>query len=218
MTLGLILAGFLAAAPPSPLETARDAQDRATLERLSNDAGSAAAKAPNDADAQYRAALAYSYLAEVLIEQHDRKRGRQVAEQGIKAGERAVAIKPDAESYRVLATLYGQCVTDVLSGMSYGAKSKAAINNAVERAPKSSPVYVGRGVGNYYLLQNQQAIADFRKAIELDSRNAEAYLWLGLALRKDHKDAEARQAFTKSLELNPRRVWVKQQLDKTPAQ
>ena len=127
-----------------------------------------------------------------------------------------MAIKPDAESYRVLATLYGQAVTDVLSGMSYGPKAKDAINKAVERAPKSSAVYVGRGVGNYYLLQTQQAIADFRKAIELDSRNAEAYLWLGVALRKDHKDAEARQAFTKSLELNPRRVWVKQQLDKTP--
>ncbi len=218
MIVGLILAGFLAAAgTPPAIETARDAQDRATLERLAGDAGAAAAKAPNDAEAQYRAALAYSYLAEVLIEQHDRKRGRQVAEQGIKAGERAVAMKPDAESYRVLATLYGQAVTDVLSGMSYGPKAKDAINKAVERAPKSSSVYVGRGVGNYYLLQNQQAIADFRRAIELDGRNAEAYLWLGLALRKEHKDSEARQAFAKSLELNPRRVWVKQQLDKTPA-
>jgi len=216
MTLGLILAGFLAVAAPSALESARDRQDRAGLERIATESAAAAAKTPTDADAHYRAALAYSYLAEVLIEQHDRKLGRQFAEQGIKAGERAVKIKPDAESYRVLATLYGQAVTDVLSGMSYGPKAKDAINKAVERAPKSSAVYVGRGVGNYYLLQTQQAIADFRKAIELDSRNAEAYLWLGVALRKDHKDAEARQAFTKSLELNPRRVWVKQQLDKTP--
>src|SRR5437764_15424737 len=178
MTVGIILARFLAATAPSPLETARDAQDRAALERMAADSGAAAAKAANDAEAQYRAALAYSYLAEVIIEQHDRKRGRQAAEQGIKAGERAVAIKPDAESYRVLATLYGQAVTDVLSGMSYGPKAKDAINKAVERAPKSSAVYVGRGVGNYYLLQTQQAIADFRKAIELDSRNAEAYAWL----------------------------------------
>ena len=41
-------------------------------------------------------------------------------------------------------------------------------------------------------------------------------MWLGLGLRKENKDAEARQAFQKSLELNPRRVWAKQQLDKTP--
>ena len=63
----------------------------------------------------------------------------------------------------------------------------------------------------------QQASADFRKAIELDPKNPEAYLWLGVSLRKENKDAEARQALTKALELNPNRVWVKQQLDKTPA-
>jgi Flp pilus assembly protein TadD len=40
---------------------------------------------------------------------------------------------------------------------------------------------------------------------------------LGLSLRKENRDAEARQAFTKSLELNPNRVWAKQQLEKTPA-
>jgi len=57
---------------------------------------------------------------------------------------------------------------------------------------------------------------DFRKAIELDPKNAEAYLWLGLSLRKENKEAEARQAFTKSLELNPNRFWTRQQLAKTP--
>ncbi len=41
------------------------------------------------------------------------------------------------------------------------------------------------------------AVADFRKAIELSPRNADAYLWLGLSLRKQNKDAEARQAFAK---------------------
>ena len=61
------------------------------------------------------------------------------------------------------------------------------------------------------------AIPDFQKALELDPKNAEAYAYLGLSLRDEHKDAEARQAFSKALELNPKRVWVKQQLDKTPA-
>ena len=61
------------------------------------------------------------------------------------------------------------------------------------------------------------AIADFRKAIELDARNAAAWLWLGIALRKDNKDAEARQALSKTLELDPNRVWARQELDKIPA-
>jgi tetratricopeptide (TPR) repeat protein len=221
MILGLVMAGFMAAAP-SALETARDQQDRATLQKMAAEYSAAAAKAPNNADAQYRVALAASYLAEVSIEQHDRKQGRQAAEQGIKAAEKAISLKPEvAEYYRVLATLCGQAVTDVLSGLSYGPRARDAVDRAVEKAPKSSSVYVARGVGSYYLPSQlgggaKQAIADFQKAIELDARNAEAYLWLALSLRKENRNAEARQAFAKSLELNPNRIWAKEQLDKTP--
>jgi tetratricopeptide (TPR) repeat protein len=221
MTFALVMAGFLAASP-SVLESARDQQDRATLQKTIAELSAAAAKAPNDADAQYKLALACSYLAEVNIELRDRKQGRQAAEQGIKAGEKALSLKPNAENYRILATLYGQAITDVLSGLSYGPKAKEAIGKAVEAAPKSSAVWVARGVGNYYLPSQfgggaQNAISDFRKALELDPKNAEAYLWLGVSLRKENKDAEARQALQKSLELNPNRLWVKQQLEKTPA-
>jgi len=221
MTFALVMAGFLAASP-SVLESARDQQDRATLQKTIAELSAAAAKAPNDADAQYKLALACSYLAEVNIELRDRKQGRQAAEQGIKAGEKALSLKPNAENYRILATLYGQAITDVLSGLSYGPKAKEAIGKAVEAAPKSSAVGVARGVGNYYLPSQfgggaQNAISDFRKALELDPKNAEAYLWLGVSLRKENKDAEARQALQKSLELNPNRLWVKQQLEKTPA-
>ena len=217
--LVLLMAGFLAA---GALESARDRQDRATLEKISADALANAARASNDAEAQYQAAVACSYLSEVLIEQRDKKASQQAAERGIKAAQRAVALKPEAENYRVLATLYGQAIADLLSGLSYGPKAKEAVNKAVEKAPRSSAVYVARGVGNYYVPAQlgggvEAAIADFRKAIELDARNAEAYLWLGLSLRKQNKDAEARQAFAKSLELDPNRVWAKQQLDKTPA-
>jgi Flp pilus assembly protein TadD len=221
--LVLLLAGFLAAATPSPLETARDLQDRAALEKIVNDSADAAAKVPNDADAQYRVALASSYLAEVEIEQHNKKPARVAAERGIKAAEKAVSLKPDmAEYYRVLATLYGQAITDIMSGLSYGPKAKEAVNKAVEKAPNSSSVYVARGVGNYYLPAQlgggpAGAIPDFQKAIQLDPKNAEAYLWLGVSLRQAKQDTEARQAFQKSLALNPNRVWVKQQLDKTPA-
>ena len=216
------MAGFLAI-PSGTLQMARDQQDRAALDKMVEEDTVAAAKAPNDPEAQYRLALAASYSAEVALEQHDRKAARAAAEHGIKAAERAVALKPDhAEYYRVLATLYGQAITDVLSGLSYGPRSKDAINKALQLAPHSSEVYVARGVGNYYLPPQlgggaTAAQADFRKAIELDPKNAEAYLWLGLCLRKENKDAEARQAFTRSLELDPNRVWVKQQLEKTPA-
>jgi tetratricopeptide (TPR) repeat protein len=221
--LAIVIAAFMAAAAPSPLEVARDKQDRPVLTDLAAQAGAAAAKTPNDPEVPYRAALAYSYLAEVALELRDRKGGRQFAEQGIKFAEKTVALKPEnAEYHRLLGTLYGQAVTDIMSGLTYGPKAKDAINKAVEKAPKSSMMYVARGVGNYYVPAQlgggaKLSIPDFQKAIELDPRNAEAYLWLGLSLRKENRDAEARQAFVKSLELNPNRVWAKQQLEKTPA-
>jgi tetratricopeptide (TPR) repeat protein len=220
MVLQLVLAGFFVQGA-TPLE-ARDRQDRPALERFVRESEAAAARAPNDAEAQYRCALASSYLAEVDQELHDKKAARQAAEVGIKAAEKAVALKPDnAENYRILGTLYGQAITDLISGLTYGPRAKDAIAKALARAPNSSTVYVARGVGNYYLPPQlggglESAVADFHKAIELDPRNAEAYLWLGLSLRKENKDAEARRAFEKSLELDPNSIWAKQQLSKTP--
>jgi tetratricopeptide (TPR) repeat protein len=221
MVLQLVLAGFFVQGA-TPLEAARDRQDRPALERFVRESEAAAARAPNDAEAQYRCALASSYLAEVDQEVHDKKAARQAAEVGIKAAEKAVALKPDnAENYRILGTLYGQAITDLISGLTYGPRAKDAIAKALARAPNSSTVYVARGVGNYYLPPQlggglESAVADFHKAIELDPRNAEAYLWLGLSLRKGNKDAEARHAFEKSLELDPNSIWAKQQLSKTP--
>lgn len=221
--LVLVIAGLLAVTTPSPLEIARDQQDRATLEKLVNEYSAEAAKSPNDANVQYRAALASSYQAEVALEVRDKKQAEQVAERGVKLAERAIALKPDVgEYYRILGTLCGQVASgSVLSGLSYGKRAQDAINKAVEKDPKSPAVYVARGVGNYYLPAAlgggiDLAIGDFRKAIQLDGKDAEAYLWLGLSLRKQSKNTEAREAFSKSLELNPNRIWVKQQLDKTP--
>jgi len=217
----LLLAAFLAA-PGTALQSARDQQDRAALQKIVDESAAAAAKAPNDAEAQYRMALASSYLAEVALEVRDKKMAEQAATRGVKAAEQAVALKPDVgEYYRVLGTLCGQVVpANVLAGLSYGKRAKDAIDKAVAKDPKSSAAYLARGVGNYYLPAAlgggmELAVADFHKALDLDPKNADAWLWLGLALRKQNKDADAQQAFQKSLALNPQRVWAKQQLDKT---
>jgi tetratricopeptide (TPR) repeat protein len=221
--LVFLFAGLLATAAPSPLDTARDLQDRPALQKLVADAMAAADKAPNDALVQYHAALAASYLAEVSLEVRDKKAAEDAALKGIKAAEKAVALQPgSAANYVVLGTLCGQVIpANVIMGLSYGKRAKDAVEKAIATNPKLSSAYEARGVGNYYLPSSfgggyDIAIADFHKAIELDPRNAEAYLWLGLSLRKQNKDPEARQAFTKALEIDPNRVWVKQQLDKTP--
>jgi tetratricopeptide (TPR) repeat protein len=219
---------FLLASPvwaaQSGLEMARDRQDRIALEKIAEQAGAEEQKADNDAAAHYRAAIAYSDLAEVAQEQRDKAAVKRAAEAGIRSAERAVTLKPDVAEYRrILGTLYGQIVpVNVLLGLSYGKKAQDSIAKAIELDPKSSAAYVSRGVGNYYVPSGlggglDLAIRDFQKAIELNPKSDEAYLWLGLAMRKANRNAEARKAFSKSLELNPNRVWTKQQLDKTPA-
>jgi tetratricopeptide (TPR) repeat protein len=218
-----LMAALLAA--PGPLESARDRQDRPALEKQISDLSAAAQKAPHDAEAQYRVALSSSYLAEIALEVRDKNQAERAARAGIEAAERAIAINSkNAEYYRVLGTLCGQVVpANVLSAFSYGKRAREAIGKALELDPKSAQAYLARGVGNYYLPDAlgggvPLAIPDFRKAADLDSSSAEAYLWLGLALRKEHHNAEARQAFEKAMRLDPARIWIKQQLEKTPAQ
>ncbi|MGA2135889.1 MAG: tetratricopeptide repeat protein [Bryobacteraceae bacterium] len=219
----LMLAALVIA--PGALETARDHQDRAALEKEIAGLSAEAAKSTHDAGAQYRVALASSYLAEIALELHDKSQAQHAAESGIQAAERAIAIdSKNAEYHRVLGTLCGQVVpANILFALSYGKRARDAINKALELDPKSAQAYLARGVGNYYLPEAMGggaavAIPDMRKAATLDPASAEVHLWLGLALRKEHHNAEARQAFTKALQLDPGRVWIKQQLDKTPAQ
>jgi tetratricopeptide (TPR) repeat protein len=221
----LLLLLFNATGGGSDLEKARDAQDRPTLDRLAAQLSSAAQGKSNDAAAQYKFALAESYVAEVAIEVRDKNAAHGAAEAGIDAAKKAVALKADsAEFHRLLGTLCGQAISaNVLQGMKYGHCAQDEVNKAVQLDPKSSENYLARGVGNYYLPQGlggglDLAIKDFQKAIELDPQSSEAQLWLGLALRKQNKNADARKAFQKAIELNPARAWAKQQLDKTPAQ
>jgi len=221
----LLLLLFNAAAGGSDLEKARDAQDRPALDRMAAQLATAAQGKSNDAAAEYKLALAESYVAEVAIEVRDKNAAHAAAETGIDAAKKAVALKGDsAEYHRLLGTLCGQAISaNVLQGMKYGHCAQDEVNKAVQLDPKSSVNYLARGVGNYYLPQGlggglDLAIKDFLKAAELDPQSAEPQLWLGLALRKQNKNVDARKAFQKAIELNPARVWAKQQLDKTPAQ
>jgi tetratricopeptide (TPR) repeat protein len=208
------------------LEKSRDLQDRASLDRITSQLSTAAEKQANDPAVLYQLALAQSYVAEVATEMRDKNQARTAAEAGMKAAERAVALKPEnAEYHRILGTLCGQEVASApaMVALKYGRCALDEVDKAVQLDPKSSLSRLSHGVGNYYLPPAfgggaELAVKDFQKAIELDPKSAEAHLWLGLALRKLNQNAEARKEFQKALELNPARVWAKQQLEKTPAQ
>jgi tetratricopeptide (TPR) repeat protein len=215
----------LSAAAGQDLETARSRQDRAALQSAVRQLQSTAAGQPQDAQAQYRLALAESYLSEITFQLRDKDAAADAAANGIDAANKAVALAPQvAEYHRMLGTLCGQTIpTHLLLAMKYGHCARDSVSRAIELDPRSAKAYVSRGVGNYYLPSAfgggvDIAIRDFRKAIQLDPASSDAHLWLGIALRKSNRNAEAHTEIAKALALDPNRVWAKQQLEKTPAQ
>jgi tetratricopeptide (TPR) repeat protein len=202
------------------LDKLLDKQDRAALEQSANSLHAAAAGKPADANAWYSAALAYSYAAEVSMELRDKAGSEKFARAGAKDAELAVNLNQNsAEYHRLLGTLYGQVIpaNPLIGALSFGKKAKDELERAIALDPKSPRIWISHGVGFFYLPVNfgggaENAIKDYRKAISLDPRSFEAYLWMGVAYKKDHQDREAREALQKSLELNPNHVWTKQQL------
>jgi tetratricopeptide (TPR) repeat protein len=209
-----------------PIEKLRDRQDRAGLEARAAALHVDADKTQKDADKWYRSAVAHSYVAEVAYELRDKGGSERAAEAGVADAEKAVALNAkNAEYQRVLGTLCGQVIpaNPIMGALAYGKRAKEALDKAIDMDPKSSRARVAHGVGYYYLPTNfgggpDNAIKDYKVALSLDPKNAEAYLWMGIAYAKQHQNAPAREALTKSLQLDPDRVWAKKQLEKIPAQ
>ena len=212
---------FAAVTGVTELTNARDRQDLNALNQIIQNYQQNA----NTADGQYRLALAYSYAAEVAMETHDKRKSEAFAESGLDQIKKAVATNNDnAEYHRLLGELCGQVIpaNPLMGTLKYGQCARDEIEKAIQLDPKLAIAYVSRGVGNYYLPAQMGggpdlAIKDFDKAIALDPKLAEAYLWKGVALRKMNKDPEAREALQRAQQLDPNRLWVKEQLEKTPA-
>lgn len=229
-TTGLIYLLWLGvsygAVSDAELIKARNAQDQAALERMASQAAARADKEVSDAAAQYHAAFAESTLAEVAMEVRDKNLAHAATDAGMRMAERAVTLKPEnAEYHRIYGTLCGQAAAAVggLGALKFGRCALDEVNKALQLDAKSPMNYLSRGIGNYYLPAAlgggvELAMKDFEKAAELDRKLPEAHLWMGVALRKLNRNAEARKEFQKGVELDPSRVWAKQQLEKTPEQ
>jgi tetratricopeptide (TPR) repeat protein len=221
----MAVAGCCAAAGDQ-LDQLRDRQDRHGLETMAASLQTAAEKKPDDANGWYRAAIAWSYTAEVAMEVRDKNGAMKAAETGVGDADKAIAINgKNADYYRVLGTLCGQVIpaNPIMGALAYGKRAKEALDKAIEMDPKSAKAFVAHGVGYYYLPTSfgggpDNAIKDFKQAIALDPKSADAYLWMGIAYKKQHQNPQAREALTKALQIDPDRIWTKEQLQKTPAQ
>lgn len=220
--LSLVFA--LSATATNELLGARDRQDSAALERLVKECQQALQGAKS-AEANYNLALAYSYSAEVAMELHDKKKAEALAEAGLDPARKAVDENGNsAEYHRLLGELCGQVIpaNPIFGALKYGQCARDEIDKALELDSHLALAYVSRGVGNYYLPSSMgggvdAALKDLDKAIALDPNLAEAYLWKGITLRKQNRNAEARKSFERALQLDPHRLWTKEQLSKTPA-
>lgn len=219
-----LLTAASADAPNTQLAAARDHQDLSALNQGITQLQASATQA-NSPEAQYRAALAYSYAAEVAMELHDKKKSAGFAQSGIGFAKKAVEGKAnDAEYHRVLGQLCGQVIPadPIFGALKYGQCARDELNKAIELDGNLALAYVSRGVGNYYLPASMGggpdvAMKDFDKAISLDGQLADAYLWKGLAFHKENRTIEAREALQRCLQIDPNRLWAKQELDKLPA-
>ena len=200
------------------LGSARDRQDLVALDTQ-------IAQLKQSSAPPYELALAYSYAAEVAMELRDKKRSEGYAESGITLAQKAVeASGSNAEYHRLLGNLCGQIIpaNPFMGALKYGPCARDEITKAIQLDSKLALAYVSQGVGNYYLPSSMGggidlALKDFDQAIALNPNLADAFLWKGIALRKANRDADARQAFGKALQLDPDRAWAKQQMEKTPA-
>jgi len=159
------------------------------------------------------------------MEQRDKKGSSAIAETGMGYAKRAVELNQWwGEYHRLLGTLCAQTIPgNLILAMRYGRCAMDEVDKAIQEQPKSSIAWLSKGVGNYYLPAQfgggpDKALSDIKKAIELDGKNADAYLWQGIVLRKLNRNAEARKSIETALTLSPGRVWAKQQLEKTPKQ
>jgi tetratricopeptide (TPR) repeat protein len=213
------------AAGLNDLSAARDRQDLAALDRVIAESKGAAADA-KAAEAQYKLALANSYAAEVAMELRDKKKSEAYAEAGMESAQKALADNGgNAEYHRLMGQLCGQVIpaNPLMGALKFGPCARDEITKALQLNDKLALAYVSRGVGNYYLPASMGggvdvALKDFDKAAALDPKLSDAYLWKGITLRKANRNAEARKALEQALQMNPGRLWAKQQLEKIPAQ
>src|ERR1700729_1346238 len=127
IALATVLLGVSLCFGADELDHLRDRQDRTGLDARAAALQAAAEKTPTDPNGWYRAAVAYSYAAEVAMEGRDKAGAEHAAEAGVADVEKAIDLNgKNAEYYRLLGTLCGQVIpaNPLMGALAYGKRAK----------------------------------------------------------------------------------------------
>jgi tetratricopeptide (TPR) repeat protein len=171
----------------------------------------------NNALSFYQLARVNWYLIDFYEGHHDKKGAEHALDDAIAAVQRSISLNDkSADAHSLLGDLYGRKIGfgGLLYGPRYGPKAGAEKNKALVLDPNNSRVYAGLGRG--YLETPKmfggdlgKAIANFRRATQLDPGCDENFVWLALAYRKKGNAADADKALQEALRLNPRSAFAR---------
>lgn len=140
--------------------------------------------------------------------------------------ERSASTLPLPETYALRSSVIGQLIgSNPFRGMTLGPRSSNAMERALELGPTNPRVWLLRAISamftpsmfgggldktERYLNNALSLFGDDRPALPLPAwGHAEAYIWLGRVHKRRNRIDDARQAYTRALELQPDNGWVR---------
>jgi tetratricopeptide (TPR) repeat protein len=164
-----------------------------------------------DGSVHYHLARALEGMAIYHANHDDPDEARRNLEQGVTEARIALERTPTSANYHtVLGNLYGELAAQsgLVGKIRNGRLATASYARALELDPRNALAHVGAGIGKLetpaaFGGSPDAALAEFRAAQKLDPSCDEAWTWAGIALRRRGAIAEAREAFTRALQVNP---------------
>lgn len=200
------------------IPAARAARDRAAIKdlQLLVDKTRKEARQTKRYDAYARLALFDLWLCEAIESHDDKVLFKQVAEDGVAAAEKAVALKPrSSEAHWLLGDLLSQLIPHVYGGgMRYGQRATKALDRAIQLDSKNANAYVSRAISYYYTPESfggskTKAFELLTKAVDSDPNADTPHIWLALFHLDLNKTDEAAKEIDLALKANPDRSFTK---------
>ena len=200
------------------LESARTSLDADALNRVHDLAAEQTKQHPESAEAFYELARVNSYRSDAFTMRHDKKNAERALDESIENLLQSLKFnEKSADTHSLLADCYGRKIgmgIPMFTGPKYGPKIDVENRRALEIDPNNPRAHASYG-RQYFMAPKMfggdvdKAIAEFRKATELDPKSDEAFVWLAIALRKKGDGAGAEQAVQTALQLNPGSAFAK---------